>query len=264
LAAELGVKRGAVARWEAGTREPSLDNYSALAAFAEKKANPLARFFAQRIQGRKVGLKEKRKQAQALRELEAEEYFAAGGDEESRRLLELSRLDPVTYARQCNQRIEEARKNLKNGAFTIKLDELMREGARVGALREARILRMKRALVFLDRQAEVETARREKIRTILAAAKVATQRGIQVDPTVIMKEVAEALEGQSAGTKRRRGNQPIQTGRTSPGRLTEIFEHVAIQELQGKRPDVAAILDALEQIFNPEEKPRPTTKNEAD
>jgi DNA-binding XRE family transcriptional regulator len=249
LAAELGVRRGAVARWEAGTREPNMENYSALAAFAEKRGSPAARFFAERIQARKAESKEKGRRTQALRDLEMEEYLAGGGDEESQRLLELSRLDPVTYSRQWNQRSEEARKNLENGAFAVKLRELTYEAAKVDALRTGRNLRIKRTFELLSRQTQVESIQREKIKEILVEAKAGIDQGRPIDLVRVVDRIVSMVSLRPRGAKRRAGREGIEVGGINLKPVDQILEKMVIAEGRGKPLHAANVVRELEQAF---------------
>jgi transcriptional regulator with XRE-family HTH domain len=159
LAAELSKKRGAVARWETGTREPRAENFAALAKFSKKHKLPeFAQFFSQHIEERKSDRKkeaeEAAKEADALRYLETVESQAAAGNIRAKRLLELSRRDGKEFAKEQAGRIEDARWRLENGAFSAFIYEIADETQRVGRLHGGRQVRVSRALANLRRRYE--------------------------------------------------------------------------------------------------------------
>jgi transcriptional regulator with XRE-family HTH domain len=249
FAGELRTTNVTIARWEGGTREPNLENYTALAAFAQNRASPLGLFFAQRILGRKAESREKGKQAQALRELEMEEYFAAGGDEESQRLLDCSHLDPVAYARQWNEDMEKARGGLDNGAFAAKLNEMTYEAAKVNALRTARSFKIKRTFELLGRQVQIENIQRKKIKEILGESKATIDQGKPVDLIGVVGKIVSMVTLRPRAAKRRAGREGMELGGINLKMVDQIFEQMVIAEAKRRPLEPGMVLRNLEHAF---------------
>jgi hypothetical protein len=138
---------------------------------------------------------------------------------------------------------------LENGAFAIKLQQLTYEGAKVGWLHAARNLRIKRTFELLGRQVAVESVRREKIREILAEAKVATDQGRPVDLVRLVDRIVSVISLRPSAAKRRGGAEGIEVGGIDLKRVNRIFERVAIAEVKGNPLDAAKVLRELEQVF---------------
>jgi transcriptional regulator with XRE-family HTH domain len=149
FAAALKVKRGAVAQWEGGTREPRYGNYEVLAAFAEGRNLPrFAELFRQQIVLKQFKLKTKREDKQQL--AYAEEHFrgvrelAATGDRGAGRILKLSRMDRDAYGKYLVGTLTKEIGRLKNLAFSDLLRKLAEEASEVEELRAGyRSLRVK-------------------------------------------------------------------------------------------------------------------------
>jgi len=114
LAAELGLKRGAVANWEGGAREPSRENYAALADLAKAKNLPsFAEFFLEKIESKKLSA------YPAVRAyLESMKVAPAVGDLALRRLIELSRLEGIEFSKTQAERIIEAKRTMNDQRFS--------------------------------------------------------------------------------------------------------------------------------------------------
>jgi DNA-binding transcriptional regulator YiaG len=154
LAAGLGVRRGAVARWELGTREPGKMSLMALSILAAKKHFPeLSLFFAREGHQRKLAANRADAKELLIGELHFAEYMAAAGDEEYRRLVDLSRLDPVDYGRTVAEKIAALPKDLGAAATGAESLQIISEARNVEDLRAARELRNGHALEDLRREA---------------------------------------------------------------------------------------------------------------
>ena len=140
LASEIGVKRGAIAQWEGGTREPRYKNYRALAAFAEKRGLTSLRdlfshqIFLTQITRRKNRKDEKRTAYAKRRFLEAKK-LADMGDREAGRILKLSRMDRGAYARYLVGTLTREIGRLKDWGFSDLLDKLAKEASDIEELR---------------------------------------------------------------------------------------------------------------------------------
>ena len=143
LAEELNLKRGAVAQWEGGAREPMQRNYLALAKFATRRNQPqLAAFFDSEGWARKdEGLL---KAKESWRTKRAEEYFvviksqAAMGDREAKRLIRLSERGPAAYKKYLLKQINKEILEVKGWNFSDMLAEFSDEARNVEYLRRAR------------------------------------------------------------------------------------------------------------------------------
>ena len=153
LASEIGVKRGAIAQWEGGTREPRYKNYRALAAFAEKRGLTSLRdifshqIFLTQITRRKNRKDEKRTAYAKRRFLEAKK-LADVGDREAGRILKLSRMDRASYARHLMDTMAQQIGQLEDWGFSDLLRKLAREASEIEDLRSGyRSLRKKRGSI---------------------------------------------------------------------------------------------------------------------
>jgi transcriptional regulator with XRE-family HTH domain len=135
LARELNIERGAIARWEAGVREPRPKKYMALAEIAKKRKLPeLAAKFLSRKEEKSKDLERKKELRRTARDTELrKEYFlrtkaeARAGNEAAKRLIDLSLMNDIELSKLQGERISEARKSLANGAYKAKFDEIMDE-----------------------------------------------------------------------------------------------------------------------------------------
>jgi transcriptional regulator with XRE-family HTH domain len=140
FASELRVKRGAVAQWEGGTREPRTRNYEALVAFAEReKLTPFAKFFRDQISGRPYARRERREQKMrghyAIRYFRMIEGDAAMGDERARRLIKLAQLDRRNHADQILKSLRREIARLETWAVSDLLEKARDEAREVENLR---------------------------------------------------------------------------------------------------------------------------------
>jgi transcriptional regulator with XRE-family HTH domain len=204
LAAELKVRRGAVARWEAGDREPKAGSYSALSEAASKRGlSQLADLFLSQLRTKQAEEETRERDSWALDELETSEFRAREwmdspddakrqAAEEAKRLLDLSRVDRVEFAKQQAKRISDARASMSNGFFAAKVYDITDETSTVDLIRRGRELRAERAYRAWERKvaelpalesviAENEKVIREKIESILKDAETALGEGKQVD-----------------------------------------------------------------------------------
>lgn len=160
FATKLNNKRGAVAQWEGGLREPRPKNYKALAALAESRSLPhLAEFFLSQIGKRKTTLRpdarERMEYVHAGRFLERTRREASGAGEwaeRAQRLLSLSEMDGVEFAKLQAQKISEARRSLSNGEFEAALLDIVDETWEAQRLRRGRLNEAAAALKRLNRQ----------------------------------------------------------------------------------------------------------------
>lgn len=146
FAEKLGVKRGAVAQWEGGTREPRYRNYEALAAFADSQnLVKFGTFFRNRRGLKELNLRRKRKDqddaAYAERYLRLIEQNAALGDKHARDLLALSRLGQREYQQRLLASISRGIRAVKGWGFTKLLSNFSDQAGNVEAIRLAYELR---------------------------------------------------------------------------------------------------------------------------
>ncbi len=150
LAREVGVKRGTIAQWEGGTREPRYKNYRELAAFAAKRGRTLlADFFEGQIPLSQMRRRKSRRDKQQIPF--AEKHFlsvkeaAATGDLGAERILKLSRMDRATYSRHLVDTIAQKIGQLEDWGFSDLLRKLAEEASEIEELRSGyRSLRKKR------------------------------------------------------------------------------------------------------------------------
>lgn len=134
LAAELGVKRGAVAQWEGASREPSDRNYRALADLASKRGETmLVAFFLSRLNERNLAAIASKKRGFARRYYRSVFARLSGDNDLLRRLGGLARMGSDDLALHQANRIAKALQSLSGRAFA---DEFYRitfetEAARV-------------------------------------------------------------------------------------------------------------------------------------
>ena len=139
---ELNVKRGAIAQWEAGTREPRDRNYRSLAEFATKR-NLLwfTEFFRSQALikqwERSGGARRRHEAAFAERRLSAEKRLAAMGNQGAKRLFGLSEMDRATYRAHFLELINKEISELKTWHFSDVLDKFADEAWLVERLRSA-------------------------------------------------------------------------------------------------------------------------------
>jgi transcriptional regulator with XRE-family HTH domain len=124
LASRLKVRRGAVARWEAGLREPRDANYEGLAVIAGRRGDTQLRdLFLSLIQQRKSHAKEKR--------LFSRRYQArverALGTNFKEHIIELSEKGSIELAEHQFARMGEAKKSLKERAFSERFYQITLE-----------------------------------------------------------------------------------------------------------------------------------------
>jgi transcriptional regulator with XRE-family HTH domain len=151
FATDLGVKRGAIAQWEAGSREPRRKNYEALAVFARgRKYLDFEAFFLQRILLKQRERQEKRKEERRMSRgedyLERVERRAAQGDAGAIRLLELSRMDRNAHAKHLLGLIGKEFARLGAWPLSEVLYKVCAEAEEVENVRSARELRNKNRL----------------------------------------------------------------------------------------------------------------------
>jgi transcriptional regulator with XRE-family HTH domain len=261
LAKELRTTNVSIARWEGGTREPNEKSCLALAEFSNRKGLlDFGSFFERQAAARKTNAKRKREEEQALHDLEAVERFAAEGDLEAQKIIQFSRLHPVEYCRQINERIQEARRNLGNGAYVREFRKIMDQDSKASALHRARNVRGRRCFEILKRQcdrlqpgqlasAEIREDLRRRVEEILAEAKAALSQGILLDPIAVASRVVQALEAPTVVKKQGRSVQTLELGEIPLRRLAEVYEEIVIEEAQGLLQDGMVTIAKLEQAL---------------
>jgi transcriptional regulator with XRE-family HTH domain len=143
LARELNLKRGAVAQWEGGVREPLPRNYKALAEFAKGRGLAwLEDFFGSQgvINRKQKSLKAEQKwqASYAERYLAGEKALAAMGNQEAKRLIGLSQMGRAAYRRYLLTSIYKEVSELKTWHFSDVLSKFCDEAGNVERLRMAR------------------------------------------------------------------------------------------------------------------------------
>lgn len=140
LAREIRVKRGTIAQWEGGTREPRYKNYRALAAFAAKMGRTLfADFFEGQIplsqMRRRKSRRDKQRVPFAQKHFLSVKEAAATGDLGAKRILDLSRMDRATYARHLMDTMVQKIRQLESWGFSDLLRKLAEEASEIEELR---------------------------------------------------------------------------------------------------------------------------------
>jgi transcriptional regulator with XRE-family HTH domain len=265
MAQELGTTNVTIARWEAGVRRPNERNWTALADLAGKKGlMSLGLFFTREAEKGKAKPSERLKEKNAIRDLDFREYFAAAGEEESEKVLRLSKRSTVDYAREVGEQIAKARA-LKNGAFAVELGKITDEASDVKRVREGRVARARRAIELLKQwggkssapkldNTEFEDVRRTRIRQILSSMKEAANRGEPLDPYTALETFWRALglgwhttEWGWAFHRAEHTTLPL-------GVIAEACEEILDRELAGNRPSAEEILSRIEQALGVEGK----------
>lgn len=160
LAAELHTRRGAIARWEAATREPNEQNYANLMGLARRRnLRILEDFFSNRLKAKE------RARAMELEDRDAvvfsralDRMFKSAGAY-ANRLRELYRLTFSGYIREQINRISNAHKTLSNGAFSEEVSRVIEELVQAQELSAPGAWDAYRRLVALERQLERLRAR---------------------------------------------------------------------------------------------------------
>jgi transcriptional regulator with XRE-family HTH domain len=207
LAESLNVKRGAVANWEGGVREPRRENYLALAASADAQAAlhreegsqsvaeqfySLADFFLSQIEDKKAQREKRQKEAYARHYVNLTRSKAAGGNRLAQELLELSDVDGIEFAKRQADRIAEARERLSNGAFRAKLLEISGDIYDVGMLRLGRRSLAEQRIKGLLREFETLLDGELRIVAKARAAHTALLKGNMAKVWEILKQVPES------------------------------------------------------------------------
>lgn len=205
LASEMGVRRGAVARWEAGAREPKRPIYLQLSAVASDRHLPaLQDFFLSQMEEKNAEKRRRNEEVYARSYLARVKSDAAEKGEQAelaRHLLRLSEMDGVELAKLQAQRISEGRRSLSNGAFEAVLFDIVEETHHAKTLQLGRRLEIATAVKKLEQQieelqdadsliAENEKKLREKIENILAEAETAIRdRNAQHEVFDILRKI---------------------------------------------------------------------------
>jgi transcriptional regulator with XRE-family HTH domain len=154
LAEALKMKRGAIAQWEGGVREPKLDSYVELTELASQRGlSDFLTFFGAQM-GRKMDQALERREKKRGRLILADmRRRAAAGDEKAKHLLELSEMDHLTFHRLEDERLAEAKRRLENGEYAVFSDEIAEERYHVAALRLGRQSAIEEGLKRTERRA---------------------------------------------------------------------------------------------------------------
>ena len=138
FAKALRLRRGAVARWETGDREPSQRSYTALAEFAERRGvKEDAEFFRRQIHRKDVERHIAQWNAGVRHYVAALRALAAAGNAEANRLIKLSRLDRIEFSGSQFNRLLEAHASLGEDAFADAFRAVAFDAEVVRILREA-------------------------------------------------------------------------------------------------------------------------------